>query len=178
MPTGYDAVEGPFTYPSGMGYYYNRVQVIREVDLRHRMSIDNTPSAPLLAAPVTPTFDPTTEPGSLHQVRFYPQPDAVYVLSAIMTARPLMLDATNKYPLGAEVLAPVILQSVLATAERNLEDTAGIHNQQFMVLLAAAIQRDREYSTPDSLGQGSDCETPDNWDRFYRPLGTINMSGL
>ena len=177
LPTGYDAIEGPLTFASGLGYSYERVDIIREVDLRKRMTSYNAPSRPLWAAPVTPTFDPTTAPGSLRQVRFYPVPDAAYVLSAVMTARPLMLDATNKYPLGAEVLAPVLLESVLAAAERNLEDAAGIHNEQFIVMLAAAVKRDREYSTPDSLGPGMDPESPTNWNQFYRQIGGISMPG-
>ena len=177
LSAGFDSIEGPFTYPTGLGWQQFEVQERREVELRADLSRNNTPSPPRFFALQTATFDPTTAPGSLRQVMFYPIPDAAYTLSATMTLRPTMLDATNKYPLGAEVLAPVLLESVLAAAERNLEENVGFHNQQLAPMLAAAILRDKEYSTPSNLGQGRDPECHDSLNRFYHTFpSTINVN--
>jgi hypothetical protein len=81
----------------------------------------------------------------------------VYVLTAVGTLRPQMIDATNKYPLGIEVLAPCLTESCLAAAERDIEQKDAnhpdaVHNRALAPLLAMAIQRDKEYSSPESLG--------------------------
>jgi hypothetical protein len=177
MPNYFDSIEGPFTYPAGIGWAYTAIQVVREVDIRKLLSRDTTYAPPRYAAVVNAPFYPDFSPGSLRRVMFYPTPDAAYVLSAVMTMRPTMIDADNLYPLGAEVLSPVIHEAVLASAEKNLEEAPGVHTQTFQALLAAAITRDQQYSTPDTLGVGQDPERPDSWDRFYRPLGTILLNG-
>ena len=175
LPAGFDSIEGPFTFPTGTGWQYSEVDVIREVEIRKHLSKNNTPGPPRYAAIVTSAFDPTV--GSQRQVLFYPIPDAAYVLSATMTLRTTMIDATNQYPLGAEVLAPVIVKSVLAAAERNLESAPGVHCQQLEALLAAAVASDRDKQGPDNLGQGCDAEHPAANRQFYRDIGTMTVNG-
>lgn len=175
VAASFDSIEGPFTFAAGQNCGYGRVTLAREVDLRRMMERDITPGIPRYAATVTSPFDPSVAPGSLRNVMFFPYPDQAYVLSAIMTLRPTMLDATNCYPLGAEVLAPVLLESVLAAAERNLEDIEGAHCKQFMMMLQEAVQRDKEYSTPDNLGSSIDHANDHYWDHFYRQTGGINI---
>ena len=178
LPAAYDSIEGPFTYPVGQGWERRQVNVIREVEIRKMMSRSIAPAPPRYAAEVTADFDPATSPGSLRQITFYPVPDASYVLSATMTLRPTMLDATNKYPLGAEVLAPVIVESVLSAAEINIDQSPGPHTEKFTAMLQLAVQRDKERSTPESLGQ---TECPEECDyssgRFGQRSIQIYMNG-
>jgi hypothetical protein len=68
-----------------------------------------------------------------------------------------MIDETNQYPLGGEVLAPSIIESCLAAAERDIEgrDAAhpdAVHSRALVPLLAMAIQIDKDRSSPDTLG--------------------------
>jgi hypothetical protein len=68
-----------------------------------------------------------------------------------------MIDSTNQYPLGDEVLAPVLMESCLAAGERLVKGfdsmtSEGIHNRILTPLLQMAVDRDKQYASPDSLG--------------------------
>jgi hypothetical protein len=150
LPANFDGIEGPMTYAVGIGGYYPPVKVIKEVDVRRRRAAYDVSGRPDVAAVFTDTFDPTV--GSRKKLLLYPTPDDVYVLSYVMTTRQTMLDASNQYPLGGEVLGPVIVAACLAAAERNFEDAGGVHSAEFRDLLASAIQADKKSSSPDTLG--------------------------
>jgi hypothetical protein len=179
IPANVDSVAGPLTMPTGLGWQHREVKMIREVEIRKNLARDNIAGHPRNFAIINAVFDPTTPPGSLRNIIFWPIPSAALALTGVFTLRPLMLDATNRIPLGAEVLAPVLLESVLAAAERNLEDNPqGPHGQQLGVMLAQAAKRDAEYDTADSLGQGRCDDEYDHDNHFIRHCGgSINMPG-
>lgn len=155
LPAGVDSLEGRLTYPQGSYGPREHLSKVSEVDIRQLLARNNLPGRPRMYAETTSTFDPTT--GSSRFVTLYPVPDGQYLLTAVGTLRPLMIDATNKYPLGVEVLAAVLTESCLAAAERDIEQKdAGhpdaVHNRALGPLLAMAIQTDKERSAPDTLG--------------------------
>ena len=98
----------------------------------------------------TVSFDPTV--GSRKVLVLYPTPDAVYTLKVPMILRPLLLDETNIYPIGGEVLSQVILEACLAAAEHNFEEREHVHEKRFQELIGLAIREDQERSSPTSLG--------------------------
>ena len=175
MPAGVDSLEGTFTYPQGIDYPVEPLFKIPEMAIRRMLANNSTPGKPKYYAEVTATFDPTT--GSTRSVTFFPIPDAAYVLTAIGTLRPSMVDASNKYPLGVEVLAPCIVESCLAVAERDFDQKDAnapdaVHNRALTPLLQMAIQRDKEYASPDSLG----VDDGDEGSELYRPRQTGSIA--
>jgi len=98
----------------------------------------------------TVSFDPTV--GSRKVLALYPAPDKVYTLRVPMILRPVLLDAVNLYPIGGEVLAQVMLEACLASAEVNFEEREHVHEKRFMELIGLAIREDQERSSPTSLG--------------------------
>jgi hypothetical protein len=184
MPAGFDQFEGELTEPPGVNFRAHPLVRNDEYMIRKKLAYDNIPYHPREYGLVTGPFDPTgssTPSGNAPSFRylcFYPIPDIAYTFSGIATIRPTMVDDTNLYPLGAEVLAPVLLESVLAAWERNFIEDDGVHNDQFKVMLAMAIQRDREYSTPETVGidVGGENKHMDsgNW---HRRSGAILWEG-
>ena len=98
----------------------------------------------------TSTFDPTV--GSRKVLVLYPAPDQVYTLRVPMILRPVLVDGTNIYPIGGEMLSQVILEACLASAEHNFEEREHVHEAQYMKLIERAIMDDQERSSPTSLG--------------------------
>ena len=101
----------------------------------------------------TKTFDPSI--GSRKSLAFYPAPDAAYVMRVPMILRPVDLDESNPYPVGAEMLSQVILEACLASAEHNYEEREHVHEKRFLEMIALAIRNDQERSSPTSLGPDS-----------------------
>jgi len=153
LPAGYDAIEGDLTYPADSAGFYPPIKIIKESEIRRLRTISDESGRPTKAAIITAAFNATT--GSKRQIVFYPTPDAIYVLSAIMRLRPTMIDANNPYPLGGEVLAPVIVEACLAAAERTFRDGGEVHEAKYKELLELAIVVDKDAASPDSLG--TDC---------------------
>ena len=127
------------------------------MQIRKQLARDNTPHHPREYALVTNLYAPTSNPASTRSITFYPIPNAAYTYTGTGRLQLTNLDSTNLYPHGGDVLAPVLLEAVLAQAERNLENKDAsspdaVHNRQFMRLLADAVQRDKEESTPDTVG--------------------------
>lgn len=151
LPVGFDSLESELTFPPAIDIYKRPLKRVSELEIRRKLERNNVPGLPCEYALTTGSFDPTA--GSFRFITFYPIPDATYTLSATMTLRPTMIDAVNQYPLGIEILSGCLVESCLAAAERDIEQEIGIHNQQLQPLLAMAIQRDKEYSSPDSLGR-------------------------
>jgi hypothetical protein len=155
LPLGVDSLEGRLTYPQGNDGPREVLDKVLEVEIRRMLAHNNTPGRPRFYAETMKTFDPIV--GSARYVTFHPIPDIQYTLTAVGTLRPTMIDGTNQYPLGVEVLAPCIIESCLAAAERDIEgkDAAhpdAVHSRALVPLLAMAIQIDKDRSSPDTLG--------------------------
>jgi hypothetical protein len=155
MPTGYDSFEGEITFPPAWNQRRRPIRRVDQIDIRRRLQNDAVPRKPEMYALFTEGFDPTA--GSTRYFSFWPIPDQEYPLEVTGTWQPAMLDASNKYPLGGTVLASVITEACLAAAERDIDNIDGndpraVHSRQAMIELQAAVQRDKEYAAPDTLG--------------------------
>ncbi len=163
-----DSLEGRLSYPQGSNWPKEYLDKILEFEIRRMLAQSSTPGRPRYYAETPATFDPTV--GSTRFISFYPIPDAQYVLSARGNLRWPMIDATNKYPLGGEVLAPCIIESCLAAAERLIEKKDAsrpdaVHNRALAPLLAMAIQMDKERGSPETLGVDHGQEGGEEFDR-------------
>ena len=156
LPTGIDSLKGPLLYPPN-AHKGTRDQVDswEQNRLRRQLQMMCQPGHPMAYCEETATPDPTT--GSSRYVMLWPPPHCQVVLEGIGTARPTMIDSTNQYPLGIEVLSLVIEESCLAAWERNMEkkgptNPEAIHNQAFPSLLQQAIQADKQKGAPEIIG--------------------------
>jgi hypothetical protein len=156
LPTGFDSIEGELTYAVGVSECYPPVKRIKDTAIRKMRQDREYSDRPAYCAVGPKTFDPTI--GSVRQLVVYPTPDAAYVLTGTMTLRPTMIDSTNKYPVGGEVLGAVIVEACLAAMELTMDDVQGAHTALRDRLLAAAIEEDKDKSTPESLTFGPSCE--------------------
>ena len=94
--------------------------------------------------------------GQRFSLQFWPSADGVYALKGTYYSNPYQLSATAVYPLGGQPHAETIREAVLAVAERDVNDTIGIHNQQFKERLMSSVSLDRRLTGPKSFGMNSD----------------------
>jgi len=169
---------------SALTYYPDQNELYPAVENRHDQAIrkwqmdDPYYDRPIYYSVRTVEFDPTV--GSRKRLAFYPTPDAAYVLRVPMILRPTMIDPTNQYPVGGEVLAQVITEACLAAAERNFDEQEQVHTKRFAELLSLAIRDDQERSSPTSLGgdapRDQQRRVSNYWLRSSR-IGAVSLDG-
>ena len=119
--------------------------------------------------------------GSLKVLAMYPTPDAVYTLRVPMILRPVLVDISSTYPIGGELLSPVILEACLASAEHNFEEREHVHEKRFQELIGLAIRDDQERSSPTSLGPDGSRYRYDVFGSSYRlreqRIGQLTLGG-
>lgn len=151
-----DATFDSVANDSDLNYYPSADSWYPPVKWRHDSTIRQLEgSNPEFDRPVfysvrTVTFDPTV--GSRKVLAMYPAPDKAYTLRVPMILRPVLLDDTNVYAIGGEVLSQVMLEACLAAAEHNFEERDHVHEKRFLELISLAIREDQERSSPTSLG--------------------------
>lgn len=153
LPAAFEAIsqDTDLTYYPSDSQCYPAVRQRHDQQIRKWQQTDPQYDRPLFYSVRTAEFDPTV--GSRKVLAFYPSPDAIYVLRVPMLLRPVMLDATNPYPIGGEQLGQLILEACLAAAEHNFEEREHVHEKRFMELLPVAVQKDRDRICPSSLGR-------------------------
>jgi hypothetical protein len=155
-PTGFDTFEEELSEPGHGVWHRHTLQKVDEIEIRREMQHFNGQThRPRMYSISTKLFDPTA--GSARYVNFWPVPGMVHNFYGKAILRPTMLDVTNSQPIGIEILAPVFMESILAAAERNIDQQDAshpdaVHNRTLGPLLAMAIQRDRENAAADFLG--------------------------
>lgn len=81
-----------------------------------------------------------------YEVVFYPKPDAAYELKYRYLLSPPQLDTNNVYHLGGAQHSETVLEAILASAEKLLNDNEDVHDKQFRELLVSSIAIDKELS--------------------------------
>ena len=176
MPTGFESIEGDLTYEPGQSDFYPPIRQRDDGEILRRQQDDPYHDRPIYYGIRTAEFDPTV--GSKRRLTLYPTPDAAYVIKARMILRPVGITSTNVYPVGAETLSQLILESCLAAAERNYDDTPGVHTEQFEKLLPLAIAADTLITSPRQLGPDAPHgETADVVSRSMR-MGEVTINGV
>ena len=175
LPTGYESIESEMHYALGEDTFYPPVKERSDSQIRRWQQRDDTEGRPLYFSVRTTEFDP--EVGSRRQLILYPTPDDAYTLYANMTLRPVMIDATNLYPIGGETLSQLIVEACMASGEHNLDDGEGIHEKRFLDLLPLAIRADQEKSSPQSLGPDAPQATRRSISRSAM-MGDISLDGV
>jgi len=144
------ANDSDLTYYPSPESWYPPVKWRHDATIRQLEGSNPEFSRPVFYSVRTSTFDPTV--GSRKVLALYPAPDQVYTLRVPMILRPVLIDETNLYPIGGEILSQVILEACLAAAEHNFEEREHVHEKRFMELIGLAIRDDQERSSPTALG--------------------------
>lgn len=144
-------IDDSVAFASGTNQY--RLAKISESELRALKSKATATGVPQYYAVRAKSHAPTT--GLRYEMLLYPTPGASYTIEFRYVAAPDTIDSTNKYPLGGAIHSETILESVLACAEKILDDDAeGAHAKRFMQCLAASIRADKEHAmVPKELSQ-------------------------
>jgi hypothetical protein len=151
LPSDFDGFdENLLTWPAGEGYY-RPIPIVPYNDIRRALSQNNTTGRPTHAAIIAVEYDGTV--GSKRQIVFYPTPDDAYTFTGQMRLRWKMIDGTDEYPIGGEIVADAIIEGCMAAGERMLDDAPGVHAEAFTAALEAAIRQDKEATSPPTLGQ-------------------------
>ena len=122
--------------------YLNPVSIISVSRLLDLRASSDFSGAPVYAA--TRYKSSTGSGGQRQELLLYPTPDAAWTMSYEYEAYNGALSDSYPYPLGGMQLAELYLESCLALAESRVNDTIGIHMQQYQALLVDAIARDRK----------------------------------
>jgi hypothetical protein len=155
MDAAFDSIanDSDLTYYPGETCFYPPVCQRHDQTIRKMAQSDPEFDRPVFYSIRTLRFDPTV--GSRKALAFYPAPDQEYVLRVPQILRPTMIDDVNQYPVGGEVLAQVILEACLASAEHNFEEREHVHEKRFLEMISFAIRNDMERTAPTSLGPDS-----------------------
>ena len=151
-----DAAFDSVANDSDLNYYPSPESWYPPVKWRHDSTIRQLEASnpefdrPAFYSVRTVTFDPTV--GSRKVLAMYPAPNQAYTLRVPMILRPVLVNGTNLYAIGGEVLSQVILEACLASAEVNFEEREHVHEKRFQELIGLAIRDDQNRSSPTSLG--------------------------
>lgn len=175
LPAAYDGLESKLTFEPEASDQYPPIKIVSEERIRSKRQDHEYEDRPLWAAIINKSFD--ADEGSKKRVVFYPTPDARYVMNAWMHLRPTMINDSNQYPLGGEVLGYAIIEACLAAGGRFLEDSgATTHEAKFEKALQEAIKRDQETSSPPWLGKDEGDEDDTEWPPVL--VGAITINGV
>lgn len=152
LDAAFDAVanDSDLTYYPSPDTWHPPVKWRHDATIRQLEGNNPEFDRPVFYSVRTVTFDATV--GSRKVLAMYPTPDQAYTLRVPMILRPVLIDDTNLYAIGGEVLSQVILEACLAAAEHNFEEREHVHEKRYKELIGLAIRDDQERSSPTSLG--------------------------
>lgn len=168
LDSAFDSIanDSDLTYYPSPDTWYPPVKWRHDATIRQLEGNNPEFDRPVFYSVRTVRFDATV--GSRKVLAMYPAPDQAYTLRVPMILRPVLIDDTNIYAIGGEVLSQVILEACLAAAEHNLDDREAVHEKRFQELIGLAIRDDQERSSPTSLG-------PDG-SRMSRSFGVVDYA--
>jgi len=155
MDASFDSVAGDsdLNFYPGQDVWYPPIRQRHDQFIRKMEQTNPEFGRPVWYSVRTVQFDPAI--GSRKVLVMYPTPDQVYMLRAPIILRPVMLDDTDEFPIGGEVLSQVFLEACLAAAEHNFEEREHVHEKRFLEMIALSIRNDQDRSSPTALGPDS-----------------------
>ncbi len=174
LPDDYGGILGPITFRPGASTMWPPLEICGEYDLRRMRQHEDIVSTPRQAAVRTAIASATagqrltsgTSAGQRWEMMLWPIPDAAYELSCRIRVNVNSINASHTYPPGGPALAELYIESCLAIAEHRMRDNRGVHWENFLQQLQAAVAFDRQLMSPERGRMdrdGSDCAGIDNW---------------
>lgn len=141
LPTDFVSLKTSFTMPGGTESV--RLTKRTNAQILELIRDDDRSGMPEFYA-IRHTGD--TDPSAQYEVVFYPKPDAAYALKYRYLLSPPEVSTFNQYHLGGPQHSECVLEAILSSAEKLLNDTEDVHDKQFRELLVASIAIDRDLS--------------------------------
>jgi hypothetical protein len=136
----------------------NSITIVPETKiLSMRQKFNAITGKPYMCAIRQLTTYPNATEGSRYEVIFYPTPDSAYtVYYQYHILMNKLVTSTNPNFYGGMAHSETILESCLAVAEKDINDTLGIHNTTFNEMLVSSTELDLRRFSPIKLGYNSD----------------------
>jgi hypothetical protein len=165
LPDDFGGIEGDLIIvdPSRVSW---RIPITGDVRYRHGLAPQTT-GQPLFAE-IEPLKGTQPIAGQRLQVRVWPIADADYLLQCRYYLNPNYLSGAFPYVYGGAEHAETYLEACLSVAEILLDDSSGVHAQQFAALLEISKDLDRR-KKPQTLGYCGDRS--DLYDRRWGRRG-------
>jgi len=154
---------------------YAPIQIIGIGDMRNLWSREETTGPPRYAAIEFKDHTGTTRQGQ--RIKFWPDVDSSYTLYYTYEADASALTTAKPYPLGGKELSELYVESCLALVEQNKQGV-GVHTQQFQLMLADAIARDRKRGAKVFGRMGGTREISGEWNRAEGYPATIEYNDV
>lgn len=155
LPDDFNTIDGPFSVTNAGGTFATTLYPTPVGRIGAYYAASPTSSGQPMFLAIEPVKATTALEGQRYRVLAYPIPDADYTLTCQYSILPDCLTGSRPYCYGSEAHADTIRESCLAAAEKDSDDFAGVHEQQFQVRLAASISMDRGLQ-PQMLGYNGD----------------------
>lgn len=155
LPAEFDGVfDGNLNYKTNDNTNWPPIKLVSPEMIRLEKQHYNNADRPLCASIQPKEFSAIT--GQRWQITFFPTPNQSWTFYGRYKVNAQMIDAVNKFPLGGTAMSEVLLESCLAVAEKRFVEDSKIHQEEFKLLLAQAIDNDADAFSPDFLGYNSD----------------------
>ncbi len=164
LPSDFSGFEGQLTYSPNQSAIYPPIPHVPDLQIRRQRQYSWGSDYPQAVSIRPKSFDAAL--GQRWQAVFWPTPDAAYTLEYRYRVEPHVLSGQYPNPLGGPEIGELVLEACLSVAEQRYRDEAGIHTELFTRKLAAAIEHDRQASSPDTIGYNGDWSDGRSVDRF------------
>lgn len=150
LPDDYGSIDGPMVYADTNSYdKIAQTSVMQLLQDRQSVYITDRPYEFAIRPKAS-----TGATGQRFEALLYPAPAAAYVINyqknPLVSAK--LATSVNPYPLGGMAHSETVKQSCLAAAEALLNDQQGPKFADFMRLLTASVNHDRETGVAHTLG--------------------------
>jgi hypothetical protein len=185
--TTYSIVQSGYTLPDNFGHFIGRVLFYRpgdtyrkQMELTHierirslRWAGTTLTDYPYLGA-VVPKFTSTTQTaGQRFRLVMWPPPRAASRVVGRYRIQPDVMSSTNVYSYGGMLHGRTIALACLCEAQLFNEHTNGAHEERYQMALEDSIRRDKDTSTPPTLGYevgSGPVVNDDYWSNGVAPL--------
>lgn len=139
LPDDFGNLMQPPVYVSQPVLGNGRMRIVGEGEIMHRPTSSGLPQL----CCVKPRKGTGLDVGQRWDLMVYPTPDADYDVYLTYSILPDALSESTPFNYGGMVHAETVRESCLAVAEKDLDDTAGVHAAAFKERLMASVAYDQ-----------------------------------
>jgi len=162
MPDDFAGLDGQVTLAPALAQVWFPIDIVGEGVIRQAYSAMPSAIGRPCKCALQPIKGTTGTQGQRFQLFFWPQADSSYNVQFTYYLLPDYLTGAFPFPLGGMSLAECLLESCLAKAEQQLDDTMGVHTQAFQQMLEAGMAADRKRKA-QKLGYNGDRSDGPIW---------------
>lgn len=162
LPDDFGGLEGDLVVAPTANLVLWPVKIVSEEQVRQRLAESPTRTGRPEVAAVQWQRGTSLTAGQRANLVFAPQADQDYPMRLTYYLIPDALTDQSPYAYGGAGMSETYLEGCLAVAEQRLDNTRGIHSENFDRLLAASIDQDRR-NKAQTLGYNRDRSDEAGW---------------